>query len=179
MDPSKILDFIKLSPRYLAAIALITGAMIFLPESALTRLGIARIAGDYKGWLGIGFLASAALLSVSLATIILGKLTQGLASRQRKEHIEERLRSLTEAEKQILRYYFAKRTRSNRLRIDDGTVRGLVFSGIIFRSTDVGNILSGFDHNISDTALNYICDHPEVLNGETNSYRTDRSQWDN
>jgi hypothetical protein len=87
--------------------------------------------------------------------------------------IIDKLNSLTEDEKQILRYYIAKDTRTNVLRVDDGVVQGLVAAGIIYRSANVGNILEGFAHNITDLAWDYLYVHRDVLQGTTDLYRTD------
>jgi len=93
-----------------------------------------------------------------------------------RQRIAHKLSSLTEGEKQILRYYFAKDTRANTLKIDDGVVQGLVANRIIYRSASMGSILDGFAHNITDAAWNYICANPEVLQGTTNTYRTDKRE---
>lgn len=90
-----------------------------------------------------------------------------------------KLEGLTEGEKQILRYYFAEGTRANTLRIDDGVVQELVACRILYRSSSVGDMLEGFAHNISDFAWDYIHSNPQVLEGTTNTYRTDKreSMW--
>lgn len=88
--------------------------------------------------------------------------------------MSERLDSLTEDEKQILRFYIAEQTKSNVLRIDDGIVQGLVSTGIIYRAASVGNMLEGFSYNLSDFAWNYLSVYPHLLEGTTNTYRTDK-----
>ena len=72
--------------------------------------------------------------------------------------------------------YFAKDTRANTLRIDDGVVQGLAQNRIIFRSASMGSILDGFAHNITVAAWNYIFANPQVLLGTTNTYRTDKRE---
>ena len=86
----------------------------------------------------------------------------------------ERLNRLTEDEKQILRFYLAENTRANMLRIEDGVVQGLKADGIIFQSASLGNVLEGFAHNISDFAWDYLHINPHLLDGTTNTYRTDK-----
>jgi hypothetical protein len=73
--------------------------------------------------------------------------------------------------------YFAKNTRANTLRVDDGVVQGLVADGLIHRSASIGNMLEGFAHNITDLVWDYIHVHPELLEGTTNTYRTDKRDW--
>jgi len=84
------------------------------------------------------------------------------------------LHRLTENEKQILRYYFAKQTRSNVLRIDDGVVNSLAADGVIFQSANViGGPGLAFAHNIHEDVWNYILLNPQLLDGTTNTYRSD------
>jgi hypothetical protein len=86
----------------------------------------------------------------------------------------KRLQRLTENEKQILRYYFAKQTRSNVLRIDDGVVNSLAADGVIFQSANVsGGPGLAFAHNIHEDVWNYILLNPQLLDGTTNTYRSD------
>jgi len=75
-----------------------------------------------------------------------------------------------------LRYYFAKNTRANMLKINDGVVQGLVADHIIYRSASMGDILEGFAHNITDFVWDYIHTNPKVLQGTTNFYRTDKRE---
>ena len=85
-----------------------------------------------------------------------------------------RLHRLTEDEKQILRFYFAKGTKANVLRFDDGVVQGLASAGIIYMSAPIGNMFEGFAYNISDFAWDYLHEHKELLAGTTNTSRTDK-----
>lgn len=94
----------------------------------------------------------------------------------RQKGIVNRLENLTEAEKQILRYYFANNTRGNILRIENGDVQALTLAGIIFRSSSLGSVLEGFAHNITEFAWDYILQDPHVLEGTTNTYYTDQQE---
>jgi ABC-type multidrug transport system fused ATPase/permease subunit len=170
------LDFLKLAPRYLIAVALIAGVLLFFPNAWLVRIGVDNFAAANRQWLGLAFLVSAVLWCISLITTVWSWVAGKVFQRRVSQHIARKLDSLTEGEKQILRYYFAKDTRANTLRIDDGVVQGLVQNRIIFRSASMGSILDGFAHNISDAAWDYILANPEVLQGTTNTYRTDKRE---
>jgi hypothetical protein len=62
------------------------------------------------------------------------------------------------------------------LRYDDGVVQGLAHRGIIYQSSSMGNVFQGFPYNISDWAWDYLQVNPDVLNGYTNVYRTDKDR---
>lgn len=62
------------------------------------------------------------------------------------------------------------------LKVDDGVVQRLVANRIIYRSASMGSLLEGFAHNITDAAWDYIHANPHILQGTTNTYRTDKRE---
>ncbi|WP_165720494.1 superinfection exclusion B family protein [Bordetella trematum] len=170
------IEFLKLAPRYLIAVAIVSGVLLFLPDTWLQRIGLNTFATANRQWLGLTFLVSAVLWGVSAIATCWDWVAGKFFRRRVRKHIAQKLCSLTEDEKQILRYYFAKGTRANMLKVDDGVVQGLVANRIIYRSASMGNILEGFAHNITDVAWDYIHANPHILQGTTNTYRTDKQE---
>jgi len=168
------LEVLKLAPRYLVSLGIIAALFLFLPDKSLKWFGIFDFAQHYRPWFSVVFISTSVLFGVDRAIAIRGWIRHKKAVTDFSQARLERLHRLTEDEKQILRFYFAKQTRSNILRIDDGGVQGLVSAGIIYRSAQLGNMVEGFAHNISDFAWDYFHQHPELLDGTTNLYRTDR-----
>jgi hypothetical protein len=168
------LEFLKLAPRYLIALGVMAAFLLFIDERLLKFIGVLEFAQSYRPVLGLTLIVTGALFLVSIAADGWALAKGWWRRRGFYRRIADRLNSLTEDEKQILRYYFAEQTRANSLRIDDGVVQGLVAEGIIYRSASVGNMLDGFAHNISDIAWEYLQAHPHLLNGTTNTYRTDK-----
>ncbi len=176
---NSLVDVLKIAPRYLAAIALIAGSLIFLPTETLAMLGLQTFSLEHRTWIGLVLLVSSGICLVSVVLWLYDSVRGAFNRRSIRKFIIDKLGRLTEDEKQILRYYFAKGTRSNTLKVDDGVVQELVMCRIIYRSTQVGNLLEGFSHNINDLAWDYIHSNPQVLQGSTNTYRTDKreSYW--
>jgi len=168
------IELLKLAPRYLIAVAIVSGSLLFLPDSCLQRIGLNTFAKANRQWLGLTLLASTVLWGVSAAATCWDWVTGKFFRRRVRNQIVRKLCSLTEDEKQILRYYFAKGTRANVLKVNDGVVHGLVANRIIYCSAPMGNILEGFAHNITDAAWDYIHANPGILRGTTNTYRTDK-----
>ena len=169
-----ITKFLELAPRYLAVVAIATGVVLFAPAESVKSLGLSEIAQNYRPWIGGTFLISSGIVVISaLKWIGVWTLAFGHAYWVRKS-IAKRLRSLTEDEKQILRFYVAENTRANMLKVDDGIVQGLVSANIIYRSTQLGNLDEGFAHNISDFVWKHLHKHPNLLVGTTTTYRTDK-----
>lgn len=178
IDLKPMLQLLKLAPRYLVALGLVLGVVILAPHEFAQRLGLADMAQDYRQAIGVGFLLCVSLLLVSFAGWAGGIVGRLLATRKFKWQLQQRLRRLTEDEKQILRYYISQQTRANTLRIDDGVVKALVGSHVIFRSANTGNMAEGFAHNINEIAWDMLHKNPALLDGTTNVYRTDkRRHW--
>jgi hypothetical protein len=171
-----LLEFLKLTPRYLIAIGLVAGLLLFGSDKFRDTLGLTKFAQDYRFVLGILFLSSIVLLLVGVGGGAIDRFQRWRRKQRAFRRITKRLHRLTENEKQILRFYIAKNTKANTLRIDDGVVQELAAEGIIYRSTTLGNMLEGFAHNISDVAWDYLNLNPQLLEGSTNTYRTDKRE---
>jgi hypothetical protein len=170
------LEFLKLAPRYLIALGVMAAVLLFSSEVFLKFIGVFEFAQDNRPMLGLTLVVTGALFAVSVAGDGISLIKQWWFRRRRYRRITERLNCLTEDEKQILRFYLAKNTRANMLSIEDGVVQGLKADGIIFQSASLGNVLEGFAHNISDFAWDYLHVHPHLLEGTTNTYRTDKRE---
>lgn len=172
-----VLEVLKLAPRYLAAVAVVCGVLVFANQTALDGLGLREFTENNRHWIGLAFLASAAVALLDGAKEVAGWVRTQVATAKLRQKRLDRLHSLTEEEKQILRYYFAKQTRTNSLRIQDGIVQGLVAAGIIHQSASLGDLHSGFSYNISEFAWDYLNTNPKILEGVTTTYRTDKEKW--
>lgn len=169
-----ILEGLKLAPRYLIAIGLVAGLILFGGTKFQETLGVSQFAKDQRAVLGILFLSSIVLLLVAVSGGGIDRIKRFWRERSFQKRVMKRLQRLTEDEKQILRYYIVKNTRANMLRVENGVVAGLVSDGIIYQSTIHGSIVEGVAHNIRDFAWDYLHVYPEVLNGSTTINYTDK-----
>ena len=103
-----LIDVLKLAPRYLAAVALIAGALIFLPGSWLDLLGLQDFSTRHRSWLGLAFIVSIGICIVALASWAIDLVLGAFRKLRVRRFIVDKLNRLTEDEKQILRYYFAE-----------------------------------------------------------------------
>ena len=162
-----LLGFLKLTPRYLIALVAIACILLFGPDDLLHKIGVYQVVQDYRFCFGLTFVAALVLVLVILAV-------NAINSLKKWRRIIQRLQRLTEEEKQILRYYIGQQTRSSYLRIDDGVVNGLVAAAIISPAAQIGSLVGGVAHNITDIAWDYLNRFPDLLKGDTNTYRTDK-----
>ena len=170
------LELLKLTPRYLISLIIITGVLLFSTDIFLQKIGVSTFVSEYRQWLGLTFIIAGVLWGVYIVATCWSWISGKLFLRDIKQKIIQKLSTLTEDEKQILRYYFVNNTRANVLNVGDGVVQGLVANHIIYRSASVGSLVEGFAHNITDIAWDYIHSHPDILQGSTNTYRTDKRQ---
>jgi len=162
VDFSKYLDWIKLSPRYLLPLSLFTGFILFAPQNLLNRFGLGSLLAEYRFYFGLGFLLTTTLLLTAGLTAIYDGIMQGRRQRARLKNLRERLHHLAEPDKEILRRFIYGGTRSQKLNMADGRVGGLEAEGVIFRSSNVGNIES-WAYNLQPWAWEYLKAHPELL----------------
>jgi hypothetical protein len=172
----QIIQALKLTPRYLVAVSIFCGALLFISEQTSKALGVYQFTQDNRQWLGIALIASLSLVVIDWSIKIFAVVRNFVRRVKFKKSLIQRLHSLTEEEKQILRYYLSKQSKTNTLRTDDGIVNALAAKGIIYRSASHGNLLEGFSHNINELAWDYLNENPGVLEGTTNTYRTDQRE---
>jgi hypothetical protein len=171
-----IMDALRLAPRYLVAVGIFCGFFLFLPEQTARQIGIFDFSQHYRQWIGVTFLAAISLVAVTGSLEVITFIRELIARKNREKRMCQALHRLTEEEKQILRFYYAMQSKTNTLRTDDGVVNGLVAKGIIHRAASLGNILEGFAHNIDERAWEVLHEKPELLEGTTNTYRTDKRE---
>ena len=162
MDVSKFVEWIKLSPKYLFPILIVLGFVLFAPADILDVFGLSSIVSQYRPYLGAAFLVTAALLLANMLGAWYGWIKRRYVRSKNIKRGRRRLRSLTDAEKEILRGYIHNKTRSQYLWVTDGVVRGLEAEKIIYRASEVGS-LDEWAYNIQPWAWNYLNAHPELL----------------
>ena len=63
LDLSKYLNWIQLSPRHTFVLWLPVALVLFAPESWVKVLGVEALRESVRGWLGVGFLVTSAMLA--------------------------------------------------------------------------------------------------------------------
>lgn len=76
---------------------------------------------------------------------------------------KKRLHRLSAEEKQILRAYIERQTRSLNLDVMSGVVNGLEQETIIYRASSLGHLMAGFAYNIQPWAWDYLNEHRDLL----------------
>jgi len=163
VDFSKIVDWIKLSPRHYFAVLLASGSLLFLPDNALGVLGLVQLRATYRGWIGSLFVLSAALLLSHPLAAWGGRIGAWLSEKEFVRVSRKRLLQLTPVEKKILRGFVAENTRTQTLNFMDGVVSGLESAHIIYRASNAGTMDGSFAYNMQPWAWEQLKNKPELL----------------
>jgi hypothetical protein len=163
----KILELVKLSPKYLMAIILATGILLFAKREHMVSLGLADFIDSYRPWISIVFLLSASLF-VSyplsfIASVGYKWFYKRLETHRSKKRLLIWLDNLTPVQKDILRGYIDKETRTMHLRIDNGVVRELEAAKIIGQATQFVDNAFCSDYTINTWVYQYLKKHPEII----------------
>jgi len=168
-----LIKILELAPRYLAAISVASGFVLFGSPEHIEALGLSDFAKNQRSWVGSGFIISITVFFIFIVLTIWNRISLERYKKRLGKSLAERLKALTENEKQIIRYYVIKNTRSNNLNLECGIVKGLESAGIIHRASSVGSALNGFAYHIDDAAWDYINKNKRLLIGTTDTYRSD------
>jgi hypothetical protein len=162
MDLSKFLEWLKLSPRYLVPIAIVTAILLFSPTPFLEKLGLSLFVIQFRAYLSIVFLLSSVLILANWVLSLFEWLRKQIEGRKRANEYYKRLESLSDEEKDLLRGYIDGNTKTQYFSVSDGVVNGLEALKIIYRSSTVG-YLNNWSYNINPWVWNHLHDHPELL----------------
>ncbi len=162
---NKVLDWLKLSPKYLFAISLATGIALFSPSNFLAAIGIDSIVDQYKPYIGGTFLISTAIFLAYPLADLYGLARDRITTAIVVKNDKKRLHDLTDEEKIILRNYIFQKTKTQYLDPRDGVVNELKRKRIIYAAASVGK-LYGVAYNIQPWAWNYLNEHASLLLSE-------------
>lgn len=163
MDPSKLLDWLKLGTKHLAALALGTSTILLAPVALLETTGLDRFRNDYHFWIGLIWISSVALLVADLAAALWPGVMRRYAWRVKEHRGIKRLRQLTAGEKAFLGPYIWEQKRTRSGHINDGVVRELEAVGIVRQASNLSTSGTAFPYNIQPWAWDHLNAHPELL----------------
>jgi ABC-type multidrug transport system fused ATPase/permease subunit len=177
----KIIDIVKLSPRYMfLPILLICGFALFAPTPLLNWLSIDWLVQENRPYIGIAFVVSLAFIMAALIGAAFdfarGKYGRVRVKTLTREARERRLHKLTEIEKDYLRPYLEEDTPTQNFDLEDGVAQGLQAQKIIYMSSPMGYLLDGFAFNIQPWARDYLKDHPELLASKDPNRKSQRPE---
>ena len=164
--------FLNLPAGFLFALALILGLVIFLPEKTAETLAVKDFRVAYRMYLGPFFLLVVACLVAKTISAVRHHLQVRSSGRERVSQ----LRQLTPEERGYLAQFILEGKNTIYVAINDGVAGGLQRKGIIYRSSDLFNILEGIAYNLSSWAREELTKNSDLLSGAIGRPLTNRER---
>lgn len=94
-------NFKKITPA-LVAIALLTGMILFLPESVLKKMALSNLPGLWNRIIGIIFLLSVALIATLVVFSVISKIKKQRMEKKIRKNLKRKLKKLNPHQKAIV-----------------------------------------------------------------------------
>jgi hypothetical protein len=136
MDFSDIIGWLKFTTKYVFAVVIASGVLLFLDETALQSIGLANFVNELRSWIEVIFWVFSILFILNIVVslyIWMGKRYEAhLVANGRKYH----LLNPSKEEKEVLLGYFMDEVKTQYFDITDSAVINLKTDNII-RSTNI------------------------------------------
>lgn len=131
-----IVDILNLPIKILSALSLSSGLMLLLPNEFLKKLHLIFFINKYGFIIGLVFIVSSAILTITLIIQIFNFISKKKNIKQFYKTAEKRLRKLSPYEICIVLSLFENENYTNLLPINDGAVRKIESEMIIGKATN-------------------------------------------
>jgi hypothetical protein len=166
MSTSEWINWIKLSPKYWLAIALVATALICLPLEITGKLGVAEFVDKYRMWIGFVCVVSWGFLFTHLMCASKDSVLGWWRKKRLVHHGREALQNLSPPEKRMLAEYLIFETKSRKQDFQSGIVHELKRANILYQACSEGTRMTGFAFNLHPWAWEELQAHPELLEPE-------------
>lgn len=145
-------------------LALVTAIPLFGPSALVSRLGLLELVSRYRAALGITCLVSGVVVLVAqVLPAGFAALRRQLTERWRQRNGRKRLQELTRSEKNLLKQYVTRETRTLVLDPSSSATSALLLSGIISRAVELDDKALGLAFNIESWAWVYLKSNRQLL----------------
>lgn len=169
MPKFELKELLTLPPKILAALAIATGLVLFLPSSIINKLYLEQFKLEYGFVLGITFTISLSILLCTLVVFILKLLYSNWSSKRKLAQYRKNLVSLNLYEKSIILALFKAPDNTLELPINKGITIKLNNLNIISRAATQA-IVYGYDSSewkfpyfLQPWVTEYIQENPHYL----------------
>ena len=151
------------SPKIAAISAIVSGILLFSPSEFISRVGLDEMLKSYHSHFGIAFLISIAVIAVECLFWIAKRIKARIREGEVKRNLQGMLAELTPSEKEYLAPYIFNQVNTQFFGVSDGIAQGLQAKGVLYRSSNIGNIFDGFPYNLQPWARQFLYENPELI----------------
>lgn len=156
---TKFFDFvIKLPLSILIAFNAVLAILLFSPENLSKTFAIDEFVKLYRSYLGPSFILLFSLLITKL-------LVEGMNKKKLFKKRMKLLNSLTSEEKGYLAVFIREGKNTIYCALGDGIAGGLIAKGIMFKASNIVNVLEGNAFNLHSWARDYLNKNLHLLKG--------------
>lgn len=148
MKPKDFMEFLKLPPNILAAICLVSGIVLFIPDKFAKKIYMLEFRNNYGFIVSLVFLISFSILIILFATIIQ---KYGLKKFRNRKLMNIRKKYLLDADKtklKIIKNFIKNDTHTLKLNQNDGLTQEFLFYGMISMAGNTQAVDFGCDNEI-------------------------------
>ena len=166
----------KIAAAPLLAVGIATGIVLFVPDSVALTLGVDAFRSEHRGFIGGAFIFSWSYLAAQLLWWFRKLGVDAWSRRKGRLAREKQLHSLTLEEQGYLGPYVRDGVNTCNFPVEDGVIGGLLAKAIVYRSSNVFDVLEGVPYNIQPWAKAYLLEHPDLLAAVSRKKRSGRDR---
>ena len=117
-----IVDFLKLPPHILGALAVASGLLLLLPDAIIARLYMTSFRDKYGFFIGTVFVVSVSILAVLLVVFIAKKIADGYTSKRVRKGQIKYLKRIGDNKVKIIKALLNESSHTAMLPMHDGAV---------------------------------------------------------
>jgi hypothetical protein len=171
---NKVLENLKSVPTELLIVfALALGTILFVPADVAAILAIDGFRDSFRHFLGPAFILVACWLAARFLMTLFKPIQQWRLQRRRVQQ----LHALTSDEKGYLSPFIEDGRNTIQAPMEDGVAGGLLVKAIIYRASNVFDVVEGVPYNLQPWAREYLSKHPYLLEGAAGGPQTPRERF--
>lgn len=145
----------------LVALGAADAFILFIPEPLAATLAVDEFRKIYRIYLGPGLV----VLGAWLIARFLAMAAMPLKQRRNLRNLQKSLATLTAEEKCYLAEFMETGRTTILVPLGDGIIGSLVARKIVYRSSNVFDVVEGVPYNLQPWARQYLQENPNVLEG--------------
>lgn len=148
MKVKDFIDFIKLPPNILAAVSLVSGIILFIPDKLAKKMYMHDFRNDYGFIVSIVFLISFSILLVLLTTTIYKKIDKKIKYRLLKKKQIKYLLNAEKSKVKLLKKFIKAETHTLQINQNDGLTVELAHFGFIAMAGSTQAVDFGYNNEM-------------------------------
>nr|WP_010130628.1 superinfection exclusion B family protein [Microbulbifer agarilyticus] len=162
------------SPTIFSGLVVATGIVLFSTSDLIDEIGLMDFREQNKAYIGACFILSLSILASQASSKVFQIFKSIILKRKKRKNkaqvLERRKRGLahlTPDEKAYLAPYIFDQKTTQYFLLEDGVKGSLEAKAIIYRASNVGDMVDGWAYNIQPWAKDHLENNPQLLDGYT------------